>query len=297
VATKKVDELLGGTKKVTLYRGDSVPTVSGKVPEFHRGRTYAELFLGNGVMAKFGDCGRSVDLKGREFVDLIIEHVGYDYGEEETRRAFHSPLISFSKSRDAAIGFANRRMRDLEPCSIEDASHFLWRFEPELREWEEPGKYAFIYRGDPCNCQKLSLEKLRRSMQPLDEGNHWPFGQALGELLAQGHAAQDVTTHLAIVFDTKTYLKNVDLTEKEPRLVENALARAQRDKEWLVFPADRMPGTTNSFDARLQMNASLFADEWFRAKPRVKKPANAGKKPTAPRRRAPQRRVAIRSPR
>jgi hypothetical protein len=43
--------------------------------------------------------------------------------------------------------------------------------------------------------------------------------------------------------------------------VTNALERAERDREWIVLPADRMPEDPNSLDARLQMNASLFADE------------------------------------
>jgi hypothetical protein len=278
---------MGRSVRVTLYRGDSVARVGGAIPKDHRGRTYAEFFLGNGLMARHADQGRRVDMRGRDFTDLVLEHIGYDRGEEEMRRALHSPLISFSESREASMGFANRSMKDLDACDIEDASHFLWRFEPELREWEEPGRYVFLYRANPCNCQKLSLEKLRRSLQPADDGDLWPLGKALGELIAQSYAAQDETTHLAIVFDALTFLKKADLGDRNARLVANALQRAERDKEWLVLPADRMPDDPNSLDARLQMNASLFADEWFRQTTRVKKAPQRGSAPITASRRRP----------
>ena len=65
---------------MNLYRGDSLPAVVYNTSARRRGRTFAEYFCGNGLMAKFADGGRSALLWGRDLLDLVLVHVGYDVG-------------------------------------------------------------------------------------------------------------------------------------------------------------------------------------------------------------------------
>ena len=255
------------TAKVTLYRGDSIPFSggTGAASKAHRGRTFAEHFLGTGLMARHADGGRPSDVGRRDLIDLVLEHVGYDRHGEEATRAYHSPLISFSTSQEIGMTFANRSMNDLERCDFEDASYFLWRFEVELVPWKHAGSYCFEYRADPVNCSSLAAEQLARAMPLLDDGDLWPFGKALGAQIALAHAAVDTHTHVALIVDVAVFLQGSDLARRDQRLVKNALDRSMRDDEWLVMPADAMEDG-RGFDARLHMNARLFAEAWFRAK-------------------------------
>lgn len=255
-------------KNVILFRGDSIPHAGGASHKDHRGRTFAEHFCGNGLMAKHADLGNPRDLEGRGLVDLVLEHVGVDRGEEETYRTDHSPLLSFSTDRDTAIRFANRKAKDLETCLFEDATCFLWRFEPTLHTWRTEGAYLFLYKADPCNCRSLVAEKLERGTATLLEtGDHHAFGMALMERLVHEHAVADTSTHQAFVVDVPRFLAAANLSGHDDRLVKNALHRCRRDAECLVMPADPMPDGMD-FDARLQMNASLFPEAWSTGKPK-----------------------------
>ena len=47
-------------------------------------------------MAKFSDGGLSHYLDGRNLLDLVLAHVGYESNIPEQELAYHSPMISFS---------------------------------------------------------------------------------------------------------------------------------------------------------------------------------------------------------
>lgn len=177
----------GGAKSartITLFRGDSIPPAGGGGVD-HRGRTFADHFCGNGLMARYADWGRSRDMVGRDLVQIVLEHVGFDRGQEETYRADHSPLLSFSTLPDTGMRFANRRLKALEECNFEEATCFIWRFTPTITESNQPGAYFFRYQADPKNCRKLVGEKLRRGIdRVLAAGDDLAFGKALGDEIA-----------------------------------------------------------------------------------------------------------------
>jgi hypothetical protein len=253
------------TRTIALYRGDSLPPAGGGGAE-HRGRTFAQHFCGNGLMARFGDGGRSRDLTRRDLLQVVLEHVGYDRGQEETYRADHSPLLSFSTSPDTGMRFANRRLKALEQCHFEKATCFIWRFAPTLHASDQPGAYFFRYRADPRNCLEIVGEQVRRVLDELiTGGDDLAFGQAFMQQIVLSSAAVDPKTHTAIVVDALSFLQSADLSARDQRLVDNALTRCGRDSEWLVMPADQTPGLAGP-DARIWMNASLFPDGWYRRK-------------------------------
>jgi len=66
-----------------LFRGDSLPARILSTNGRNRGRTFAEHFCGNGLMAKFSDGGTSRMLKDHDLFDLVISHIGYDLGQPE----------------------------------------------------------------------------------------------------------------------------------------------------------------------------------------------------------------------
>ena len=78
-------------------------------------------------MAKFADGGRSALLWGRDLLDLVLVHVGYDVGQPEQELADHSPMISFSADRGAAFHFTDRTQKKaLRLCKLDEATHFIW---------------------------------------------------------------------------------------------------------------------------------------------------------------------------
>lgn len=112
-----------------LYRGDSLPSQVRSADRKSRGRTFAQYFCGNGLMAKFADGGHSYLVSGKELRQLVEEHIGYVVGAASEELSLHSPLLSFSESRERAFAFLERREKkrqNLVECNFEDATHFLW---------------------------------------------------------------------------------------------------------------------------------------------------------------------------
>jgi hypothetical protein len=115
-------------KLPTLFRGDSIPPQAAVAPPVHRGKTFAEIFSTEGLIAKAADGGFSCHLD-RPLEELVQFHIGYGDTTEEKCKAYHSPLISFTVSEDAAFTYMNRSKKELIECEMDDATHFIWRLE------------------------------------------------------------------------------------------------------------------------------------------------------------------------
>jgi hypothetical protein len=126
------------SKRIDLYRGDSIPRSVRQSSVRERGQTFARYFCGNGLIAQFSDGGSSYLLEGRGLLDLVLAHVGYELGKPEQNLADPSPLISFSECVDSAFRSSNRKQSVLEPCEFYEASHFIWRLDTTLEAVEKP---------------------------------------------------------------------------------------------------------------------------------------------------------------
>ena len=250
-----------------LYRGDSLPPQVYSASGRNRGRTFADHFCGNGLMVKFGDHGPSTLLQGKDLLDIVLSHVGYDVGQPEQALADHSPLISFSKDQETAFNFSERTgKKDLEECFLEEATHFMWEFEIELPSPSKPGLYNFTYKADPANCRVFIQKQLQRGLfGEAESGDVDTIAKAIMNVAAVSHADADESDHRAELIDVVTYVKAHDTSRREKRLVDNTLKRSSRDFEWLLYPKDRMPNG-HGFSARFSMNRHLWVYRCFRVR-------------------------------
>lgn len=226
----------------------------------HRGRTFVQHALSDGLAARFADFGKLNDLARHEQVDLLLAHVGYDRGEPEADLAYHSPMISFSTNEMTAMGFANRPGKTLCACSPAQATHFIWKFTPALvpklgfKGTILPGVYEYRYRENHENVLAILEEHLHDGLRSWADGGAFPVKQIAAEMVVRS-ANNDM--HAALVFDVATVASSRLVDGKDARLVENARVRGQRDNEWLVLPCDLMPDGLQPV-SRLRMNEDLF---------------------------------------
>lgn len=259
--------LAGNFTQVKLYRGDSLPSPAQSAGGRDRGRTFANLFCGSGLIAKFDDRGSSEILKGGDLLDFVLCHVGYDVGRSEQDFADHSPLIAFSEDPDTAFNFSERTgQKDLEECVFENATHFVWELTIELPPYLEPGRYRFTYKADPSNCWPFIRERFRRGVaREAETGNPYDLACSVRDGFAAVYAGMDQSEHYAELIDVVTYVEAQDTSRRESRLVANTLARSRRDREWLLYPQDPNPegcGSTGVF----RMNRHLRPFQWFRVR-------------------------------
>jgi hypothetical protein len=210
-------------------------------------------------MAKFADGGSSRLLHGRDLFDLVVAHVGYERGTPEQDLAYRSPMLSFSEDIDAAFGFAERsQSKELEPSTIEDATHFVWQLETPLTP-RSPGHYAMQFKTDPVNCEQLVRDQVPRAMAAAHrDGDLAGIARVVGSIGVMDMARQDSSLHYAELVDVVTFVKArvAGRTEVNERLVRNSLTRAARSREWLLYPMDAMadgPG----YSSRFPMNQHL----------------------------------------
>ena len=257
----------GFQKTMKLYRGDSLPRQVYVASGRDRGRTFADHFCGNGLMAKFGDRGMSTLLQGKDLLDIVLNHVGYDVSHHEEALADHSPLISFSKDPETAFNFSERTgKKDLEECFLEEATHFMWELEIELPSPSELGRYKFTYKADPVNCRMLIQEQLQRGLlREAVRGDTETIAKAIMNAAAMHTADSDERDHYAELIDVVTYVQTQDTSRREKRLVDNTLQRSSRDLEWLLYPKDPMLNG-HGFSARFSMNRHLRVYRCFRVK-------------------------------
>jgi hypothetical protein len=209
-------------------------------------------------VAKFADDGSSRILRGRDLLGLVVAHVGYELGTPEQELHDHSPLISFSEVIETAFGFSERtRRRDLITSTIEDATHFVWALDVDQLERLEAGRYALRFLADPANCEDLVNEQLRRGLElEARTGDMDLIGQACLNLAAMSIAKAETTEHYAELIDVTIFVRAHLIPEPLARCAALAMERAERDREWLLYPKDPMhdgPG----YSSRFPMNRCL----------------------------------------
>ncbi len=248
-----------------LFRGDSLPDSVTRTAPRDRGRTFADHFCGTGLMAKFADNGMISLVRDQDLVDLVLKHVGYNRWAPERALAYHSPLLSFSTMRDTAFRFSYRADDpDLVPCTLDEATHFVWELAIELPYCIDPGRYGFTYSADPCNALPFLREQVQRGLElEAATGDLHMLANTLLQAAGAAHAAADRSLHYAELIDVATFLSSHDLTHRDARLVRNALNRASRDNEWLLFPKDPMPDGPG-YSCRFVMNRHLKVSECLR---------------------------------
>jgi len=257
--------------QMKLYRGDSVPRCVTSSSSHGRGRTFAEFFCGNGLMAKYSQGGRPEMLAGKDLLQLVVEHVGYTPGTVSAELAYHSPMLSFTSSLERAFAFCERtekkRLR-LEGCPFEQATHFIWELDIELSPTSSIGLYHLVYEADPANCREITEEHIRRGLiEEATTGNIHALASGIRDLLAQQHAASDEAHHHAMLVDVRRYVEHERLdgrlATRDQQLVGNCLERSRRDREWLLYPMDPMPDGYG-LSGRIWMNRYLRPFAWLR---------------------------------
>jgi hypothetical protein len=253
------------SQAITLYRGDSMPRGEcNSASATDRGRTFANLFCGTGLEAKFGDGGSSDLLENRDLLALVLAHVGWARETPEEKVANHSPLISFSEREDFALGFANRERVQLEPCEFYEASYFTWRLEVSLDALREPGRFSFDYEFDSVNVARLSSAAVQSGRSRVIEGDALSaVAIPLRDLVSQVSRFGHPNHYHAEIIDVITYVTNQNVSGRDNDLVTRTLDRAMRDREWLIFPTDPGPGGWG-YSGRLAMNQYLTVSRCFR---------------------------------
>lgn len=243
-----------------LYRGDSIPSQVLSANRKDRGKTFAKHFCGTGLMAKFGDNGFHSLVQGKSMRQIVEEHIGYVTGHPSEKLSLHSPMLSFSSCRDRAFKFLERsekkRLRLVE-CGFEDATHFLWELDVELQAPSEPGLYHVDYKSDPVHCVEIVERQLRQGLETeAQDRDPYPLMLALGNVVAMRHAAADRGRHRADLIDAVEFLRG-DRLGADPSVLANAREKAERDREWLLYPADPMVDGTGPPSACFLMNKHL----------------------------------------
>lgn len=238
-----------------LYRGDSLPQETQGVNKHRRGRTFAEYFCGNGLMAKFADGGYSGLIEGKNLFDLVIAHIGYELNQPEQLLSDHSPMLSFSERIDTAVNFCTKRGKSKRyiECPSHEASHFIWELDINLPIEAQPGIYNLKFKASSKHVRNDVESELNNCLKI---GNSHLIGKALLNYLAIQNIDGDQQEHQATLIDTVTFIQaNVNF-QKNDKLISNALSRAIRDKEWLLYPCDLMDDGIG-YSARFPLNENL----------------------------------------
>lgn len=251
------------SRVITLYRGDSIPECA-ESDDRSRARSFADHFCSDGLRAKFADGCSSELLHGRDLLDVIVAHVGYECKTEEQKLAHRSPLMSFSENLDVALRFCNPGNKRLVRCKFRDAKHFVWALEIDLKDEIQPGRHAFPYKSDPVNCQQILTEEFWDGWSRFPKSNCMsdvalPLGNCFGGV----HAHLDDTIHYAELFHVEKFIRSSDVSNIDDKLLSNALARTGRDQEWLLYPLDPMPDGYG-VSTRFAMNRHLRIHSLYR---------------------------------
>lgn len=243
-----------------LYRGDSLPPEVASAGKAHRGSTFANRFATEGLMAKFADLGQSRWAK-LPLPVLVAKHIGYVAGTDDAAVSYHSPMLSFTVSRDRAFQFAERKdgkRRHLAECSLDEATHFVWRLEDVLANLVEPGLFEFEYFASSVNISAFR----REAEQKVLGGDNSGWTRAVVRGLVQDAVDEDQGRHLAWLIDANAYLaaKSDQIPSENAAIARERAATAD---EWLLYPRDPMPDG-KGVSARFMPNKHLFADSFYR---------------------------------
>jgi hypothetical protein len=228
----------------------------------HRGRTFAEHYITEGLLAKSVDGGRSQHLN-RALPVLVATHIGYRLADaDEKYAAYHSPLISFSKDPTSAWHFLDRTSKKtFIPCAFDDATHFMWRLAGARVQAIGPGHYRLSYRASTRNVDRFR----QQLVEVVQQGDLRKLNHALVAQIVHGHVQQDQATHSADIVDAVPYLGTLDSTAGiDEELLKRARTFAARWSEWLVYPMDVIPdlrGYSARFSLSEYLDLHVFARE------------------------------------
>ncbi len=235
-----------------LFRGDSLPSVVLAANAASRGRTFAEHYSTDGLMAKFGDGGRGAWLKWPLQLQ-VATHVGYRQSEDgEVAFAYRSPFISFSDDRKAAWHFLDRTgEKTFTDCALADATHFMWRMAGLTAVEIGVGHFAIEFRASTANVDHF----LQAGVAEFLVGDYSNLKDTLSQSFTHLHVQADDSLHTAQLIHVPRYLAAVT----ESSIPDDLLARARgfgaKWSEWLVLPTDVEAGLGRS--SRLPLNAHL----------------------------------------
>lgn len=235
-----------------LYRGDSLPAiVRATADPLHRGRTFADYFITEGLMAKSADGGRGEDLsKPHEYI--FLSHIGYLSNTPEQRISYHSPMLSFSSDIDSANYFKDRtEKKQFSNCELREATHFIWKILIKDVKEIKNGLYEFTYKASTKNVEKFKISN------PTNDN----LIEAIAESIVHQHIEEDVSTHVAWLYDAVTFIQKNNFTAYDQALVSRALQRAQDSSEWLLYPRSPMPDG-RGFSARFTLNEQLYVEQF-----------------------------------
>ncbi len=220
-----------------LFRGDSLPPLVRGANARIRGRTFADHYVTDGLVAKFADGGLS------RFLDWplhrqIAAHVGFPKKrhEQDVYFADHSPFISFARTEEAAWHFLDRsHAKRFVGCDIGLATHFMWRLSDVDAEEIEPGRYRMLFRASTAHVKRFRIEGEQRLLA----GDLSSLNADLTRVIVHGHIDADETAHRAEVFDVVRYLSAFN-TGIADDLLESARRLGEKWDEWLVRPMDNV---------------------------------------------------------
>lgn len=250
-----------------LYRGDSLPnTHRDHLNPTEKGRTWADYYKTEGLMAKFNSGGHS-DFWKHPLAYLVASHVGYERHPDPkkvTQEQFisnKSPFISFSTEENKAGYFMDRTEKaKLVKANLAEATHFLWSLNSIECVKNEEGWFSFIYSASIENV----AEFLRQDLSALKENAHemdmHDIGPLLGGLIASSYTVQDKSPHYADLIDVVTFLNSTDTSKVDSTLVQRAIERSTEDSEWLLFPKDPFDGA--GYSSRFTLNKHLSLHHW-----------------------------------
>ncbi|NVJ25848.1 hypothetical protein HUW62_31960 [Myxococcus sp. AM011] len=248
----------------TLYRGDSLPSrVTQDANATHRGRTFAEHYVTEGLLSKSTDQGLLADLN-RPLEQLVAVHVGYRKNiKGEEYAAYHSPLISFSTDAIAAWHFLDRTAKkSFEECPVGKATHFMWKLTDVRARKVSPGRYRFEYRKSTKNVDKFR----EQFVNAVNAGDLSQLNQALATQIVHEHIQKDTGLHVAHLIDVNTFLTTIDPAKHN--VDEELLARARKFgakwSEWLLYPMEveaSLGGYSGRFSLNEALDLHLFARE------------------------------------
>ncbi|MCP3169938.1 hypothetical protein [Myxococcus qinghaiensis] len=246
----------------TLYRGDSLPSrVTQDANATHRGRTFAEYYVTEGLLSKSTDQGLSRHLNW-PLEKLVAVHVGYRKDiQDEEYAAYHSPLISFSTDANAAWHFLDRTAKkSFEPSPIGAATHFMWKLTDVRVRPISPGRYRFEYRKSTKNVDRFR----EQFVAAVNEGDLSQLTAALATQIVHQHIQADTGLHVADFIDVNTFLATVDPATHN--VDEELLARARKFgekwSEWLLYPMEveaSLGGLSGRFSVNEALDFHLFA--------------------------------------
>lgn len=245
-----------------LFRGDTCVPPGPKAAD--RGKTFADHFLTEGLMAKFAD-GGDPRWEQLPLPYLVAAHVGYlkcMEGEKpsvEERISFRSPMLSFSETLEEAWYFTDRtEKKKFVVVPFAEATHFAWKLSGIKAQQVSAGLFRFTYTYSTKNVEVFRLQ-LEAELQ---QGNLDNFHRAVATGIVHENVRQDKDEHIADLIDVHAYLKANEADVKDKELLARALERAGRSREWLLYPRDPMKdgrGFSSRFGPNDHLSAPVFA--------------------------------------